>query len=70
MTGKEKSIDEVHDFACHGCGFVHSEKVCPSCGMERKPKKSGIVKIAGELEEIHRLKHLGRQQASRIHEGL
>ena len=49
---KEKSIDEVHDFACHGCGFVHSEKVCPSCGMERKPKKSGIVKVAGELEEF------------------
>ena len=49
---KEKTEEEKADMKCYACGFVHSLQVCPSCGTERRAKRSKVENSSGAMSEI------------------
>jgi len=49
---KEKTDEEKTDMKCFACGFITKQKICPSCGHERKSQRSLIKHSSGELVEI------------------
>jgi superfamily II DNA or RNA helicase len=50
---KEKSEEEKQTMKCSACGFVHTQKICPACGFERKSPRSKVNNTSGEMVEIN-----------------
>jgi DNA repair protein RadD len=50
---KEKTPEEKQTMKCSACGFVHTQKICPSCGHERKGARSRVENASGQLVEIN-----------------
>lgn len=49
---KEKTEKEKKDYKCAKCGFIHTNRICPSCGFERVVDRSRVHNHEGRLSEL------------------
>jgi hypothetical protein len=49
---KEKTEKEKTNAKCSACGFVHTQRICPACGHERKSARSTVENTSGKLVEV------------------
>ena len=50
---KEKTEKEKTNMKCSACGFVHTQKICPACGHERKSPRSRVENSTGKMVQIN-----------------